>query len=74
MNNKGTLARAIRGPILLITIGSLIAFDTFDGYSFARTWPIVIIVLGILKLFERMTDRQPEPPQPGIHTGTGVSS
>lgn len=74
MNNSGTLARAIRGPILLITIGSLIAFDTFDGYSFARTWPVVIIMLGILKLFERMTDRPTEPPQPGIHTGTGVSS
>ena len=42
MNNSGNLARAIRGPILLITIGSLIAFDTFDGYSFTRTWPVII--------------------------------
>jgi hypothetical protein len=74
MNNRGTLARAIRGPILLITIGSLIAFDTFDGYSFARTWPVIIIMLGILKLFERMTDRPQEPPQPGAQTGTGVPS
>ena len=70
MNNRGTLARAIRGPIMLITIGSLIAFDTFDGYSFSRTWPVIIIVLGVLKLFERMTDRPVEPPQ----TGTGVAS
>ena len=33
MNNNGHLARAIRGPILLITIGSLIAFDTLDRKS-----------------------------------------
>ena len=74
MNNRGTLARAIRGPILLITIGSLIAFDTFDGYSFSRTWPVIIIVLGVLKLFERMTDRPAEPPQTGAPAGTGVAS
>ena len=74
MNNRGTLASAIRGPILLITIGSLIAFDTFDGYSFARTWPIIVIVLGVLKLFERMTDRPQEPAQPNRPAGTGVAS
>lgn len=73
MNNRGTLARAIRGPILLITIGSLFAFDTFDGYSFSRTWPVIIIVLGILKLFERMTDRPPEPPQPSAPAGPEVT-
>ena len=70
MNNRRTLASAIRGPILLITVGSLIAFDTFDGYSFSRTWPIIIIVLGLLKLLERMMDQPAEPPQ----TGTGVAS
>lgn len=74
MNNRGTLATAIRGPILLITIGSLIAFDTFDGYSFARTWPVIIIVLGILKLLERMADPPREPAPPGPHAGTGVTS
>jgi hypothetical protein len=74
MNNRGTLATAIRGPILLITIGSLIAFDTFGGYSFSRTWPVIIIVLGIMKLFERMTDRPQDPTQPNTQTGTGVTS
>ena len=74
MNNNGHLARAIRGPILLITIGSLIAFDTFDGYSFTRTWPVIIIVLGILKLFERMTDRPQDPAQPNVQPGAGVAS
>ena len=73
MNNRGTLASAIRGPILLITIGTLIALDTFGGYSFTRTWPIIIIMLGIMKLMERMTDRPPDPP-PGIHPGTGVGA
>jgi hypothetical protein len=71
MNNSAAIARAIRGPILLITIGSLIAFDTFDGYSFSRTWPVIIIVLGLLKLFERMADRPAGPPP---QAGTGVAS
>ena len=73
MNNRGTLASAIRGPILLITIGSLIALDTFGGYSFTRTWPIIVIMLGIMKLLERMSDKPTTPP-PGVHPGTGVGA
>ena len=76
MNNQGNLACAIRGPIVMITIGTLIAFDTFDGYSFSRTWPVIIIVFGLLKLFERVaaSPAQPDQPQPpSPPAGTGVS-
>ena len=50
---NASLARAIRGPIVLITVGTLFALDHFGGYSFGRTWPVLIIVIGLLKLMER---------------------
>ena len=51
---EGTLACAVRGPIMLITIGSLAALDSMGISGFGRTWPVLIIVFGLLKLMERM--------------------
>jgi hypothetical protein len=48
-----SLVRAIRGPIMLITIGTLFAIDHFGPYSFSNTWPAVLIIIGLLKLLER---------------------
>ncbi len=56
--NSPTLMRAIRGPIMLITIGALFAVDHFGPYPFWRTWPVLIIVYGVLKLMERGTASQ----------------
>jgi hypothetical protein len=56
--NSGTLAQAIRGPILLITLGSLVAIDIFFNVDFSRTWPVLIIVFGVMKLLERMASRR----------------
>lgn len=49
------LMRAVRGPILLITIGTLFAIDHVGPYSFSTTWPALLIVIGVLKLMERAT-------------------
>jgi hypothetical protein len=57
--NSNSLMSAVRGPIMLITIGTLFAIDHFGPYSFWRTWPILIIVFGVLKLIERGTARYP---------------
>ena len=48
------LVQAVRGPIMLITLGALISLDHFGSYSFSRTFPVLIIVFGVLKLLERM--------------------
>lgn len=53
------LVQAIRGPIMLITLGSLVAIDYAGIYGFWRTWPILIIVFGILKLLERAALKPP---------------
>ncbi len=66
MNNRGVLfAQAIRGPILLITLGILFAIHQAGVLSFSRTWPLIIIVIGVLKLVERMAVQQPPIAPPG---------
>jgi hypothetical protein len=52
--NRANLFCAIRGPIMLITVGTLFALDHMGMFSFGRTWPLLIIVFGILKLLERV--------------------
>lgn len=44
------LLRAIRGPVMLITIGTLFALDNFTPFGFGRTWPVLLVVVGILNL------------------------
>jgi hypothetical protein len=49
------LIRAVRGPILLIVLGLLFVADYFGGqYPFYRTWPVLLIVYGVLKLLEHL--------------------
>jgi cell wall-active antibiotic response 4TMS protein YvqF len=80
MNNRAALfAQAIRGPILLITVGVLFAIQQAGWLPFSRTWPLVIIVVGIVKLIERM-NVQPQAPgapggtRPGGGMGPGAGS
>jgi hypothetical protein len=49
--NAGLIAAA-RGPLMLITLGTLMAVDHAGGLRFTRTWPILIIAFGVLKLAE----------------------
>jgi hypothetical protein len=56
---SGSLVQAVRGPIMLITLGTLVAMDYFGVYGFSRTWPLLIIVFGCLKLLERVVGVPP---------------
>jgi len=59
------LVRALRGPLTLILIGSLFVIDHSGGISFTKTWPIIIIFLGCVKLAERaLGGVQPPGPPP----------
>lgn len=68
-NDQGyNLIRAITGPIILITIGTLFLVDRFTGFSFGQTWPVLLIVIGALRLLgggRRRRDYVPPPPPPG---------
>jgi hypothetical protein len=48
-----SMLRAIRGPITLITVGVLFALNNFTPYSFDKTWPVLLIVFGLLSLLRR---------------------
>ena len=54
MPTNVSLFCAVRGPLMLITLGTLMAIDHAGGMRFSRTWPVLIIVFGILKLAEYM--------------------
>jgi hypothetical protein len=51
--------RAIRGPVLLMTLGALLAAHRFTDTSFWKLWPVLIIVLGVMKLLEMLASRPP---------------
>lgn len=59
------LVRAIRGPITLITLGVLFTFDHFTPYGFNQTWPVLLIVFGLLSLLRRSVSQPPPPPPAG---------
>ncbi len=43
------------GPAVLITIGVLFLLGRFGwGYSFNRLWPVLLIVIGAVKLAEAL--------------------
>ncbi len=48
---------AVRVPILMITLGVLMALDQNGGISFERTWPVLLILFGIFKLAQRAGTR-----------------
>jgi Domain of unknown function (DUF5668) len=75
MNDQSAnLLRAITGPIILITVGVLFAFDRFTEFRFGQTWPVLLIVIGLLKLLgggsRRFRDTAPPPSeqQPGARS------
>ena len=62
--------QSVRGPLMLITLGGLIAIDHLGVYRFTVTWPVLVIVFGLLKLLERLV-RQPAAPPPYPPPGYG---
>ncbi len=60
MNGSRHVVRAVRGPVTLITVGVLFALNNFTQYRFDQTWPVLLIVFGLLSLLGRGT--QPAPP------------
>jgi hypothetical protein len=68
MNDRTiALVKAVRGPLVLIALGVLFAIDHFGPYPFDRTWPALIIVIGLWKLVEYAVMRPPasDGPFPG---------
>lgn len=47
-------AHGIMGPSVLMTVGVLFLLDNLDVYGagFNRTWPVILLVIGIVKFFQ----------------------
>ncbi|MGA2133356.1 MAG: DUF5668 domain-containing protein [Bryobacteraceae bacterium] len=67
--NDANLLRAIRWPITLITLGTLFAMNNFTNYGFNQTWPVLLIVFGLLSLLGRTTRGMPAGAPPGPAPG-----
>jgi hypothetical protein len=57
--NASSFLSAVRGPVLLITLGLLMAADQLDRMSFGRTWPVLLILFGLFKLAEHLGPKTP---------------
>ena len=51
------LLRSLRGPVLLVTLGTLFMIDHAGGMAFRQTWPVLLIVLGMVRLGEYLSAR-----------------
>jgi len=49
------LFRALRGSVWVTLIGVLFLLDSFDIVSWAHSWPIIIIVAGLMLVFQRIS-------------------
>jgi TM2 domain-containing membrane protein YozV len=62
--------RGLVGPVVLVTVGALSLIEDMGGPGWHRTWPILLLAIGITKLLERqMPPPPPSVPPPGISSG-----
>jgi len=57
--------RALRGPVLMMTLGGILAVDHFSSYNFGETWPLLLIAVGAMTLAEHLLGRPPGSPYSG---------
>ena len=76
-NSAYQIIRAIRGPITLITLGALFVLHNFTRFGFDKTWPVLLIVFGLLSLMQRGAAPprapSPAPPPPRGYAATGYA-
>jgi len=64
-----TRRRGLVGPAVLITIGCIFLADRWwPDFSFHRLWPLILIVIGVVRLLEMSMSHEdtvyPAPPPP----------
>ena len=74
MANNNEIIHAVRGPIILITVGILFALDNFTPYGFHQTWPVILIVVGVLTMLARASRPGSAPGSSSGHTPGGGAS
>ena len=79
------LIRRLRGPAFLLLIGVMALLQEWGGFGFSRSWPLLLILAGVMSLAERAAlaqanlegydpiTGQPRPPDTTIYGGSGSS-
>lgn len=66
-------AQNLVGPAVLVTLGVLFLLETQDIISFGRTWPVLLVVIGLIKVLRGPRGGSPPGgfagPPPGVPTG-----
>ena len=57
--------RGLVGPVVLVTIGALSLIEDLGGPRWHRTWPVLLLAIGITKLLEHQSPPPPPPAMPG---------
>ena|ERR1700754_2379071 len=60
--NQYIFLQRIQGPAMLLTFGLTALLDQWHIMNFGRSWPLYLIVLGVLKLAQRAALINAEPP------------
>jgi hypothetical protein len=66
--------RKLMGPAMLVTIGILFLLDNVSRVDFGKTWPAILLVIGVVKLLQSNASYDghngPLPPGPGSYPPT----
>jgi hypothetical protein len=65
--------RRLMGPAMLLTIGGLFLLQNWHVMDFDRTWPVILLVVGLVKLLQGSASAEghisPLPPGPNVGGG-----
>jgi Domain of unknown function (DUF5668) len=66
--NSWLLIRRLRGPAFLILVGITALLNQWGVLSFSRSWPLYLILAGVIGLAERAA-LLAAPPAPPVYSG-----
>jgi Domain of unknown function (DUF5668) len=69
--NSWLLIRRLRGPAFLIMVGITALLNQWGILSFSRSWPLYLILAGVIGLAERAAILA-APPVPPVYPGSYV--
>jgi hypothetical protein len=76
--DRNAYKRRLMGPAMLLTIGTLFLFESLHVASFHRTWPVILLVIGGVKLIQGSGSRWDsggnDPGPPPASSGGGVAA
>lgn len=61
--NRWLMIRRLRGPAILLLFGVTALLHEWHILSFGQSWPLYLILFGVLLLAERAAFTEPDPSQ-----------